>query len=111
MNDVAIFNFEPIMRTTTLLPYQLTIIDSGAPLNLTNATICMQLKRQANSSVIFEFPITIVDALNGVIRLDEFIVDFPAYTYQYDLKITTNGQTFPYMKGTFTVVQNISECQ
>lgn len=111
MEDVAIFNFEPILRTTTFLPYQLTIIDSGAPLNLTNATICMQMKRQANSAVVFEFPITIIDALNGVIRIEEFDANFPAYIYQYDLKITTNGQTFPYMKGTFTVVQNTSECQ
>lgn len=99
--------------------YQATILIEDVPLDLTNALIKMQLKKNASDChYALEFStlstesnvITITDALNGQFTVEPEIVDIVARTYVYDTEITTlSGRVLTVLKGTFTVEQDVTQ--
>ena len=107
----AIYNFPSIIKGNTFKARKISVIVNTAPLDLTGANICMQLKASARSTVVHDFTHSISNPLLGEITLNKWTVVINEGTYNYDLKITlANGDSLTYIYGSFTVKQNISEC-
>lgn len=107
----AIYNFPDIKQTNTFKERTITVIVDGSPLDLTGATVCMQVRERSTTQVVFEFPITITDAPNGVLTIAPFNVVMHPKTYEYDLRITlSDGTILTYIQGNFPVLTVISRC-
>jgi len=107
----AIYNFPSIIKGNTFKARKISVIVNTAPLDLTGATICMQIKASASSTTIHDFAHSISNPSLGEITLNKWTVGINEGTYSYDLKITlANGDSLTYIYGSFTVKQNISEC-
>lgn len=107
----ANYNFPQIKQSNTFKQRNINVIVDGAPLNLTGATVCMQIREKSTTALIFSFPITITDAVNGVLTIAKFPVLMHPKTYEYDLKITlSNGDVLTYIQGYFPVLSIISKC-
>lgn len=85
------------------------------PLDLTGASIKMDFKRtdkitEHKKSISNGYGITIVDATAGIVNIDGFTVDLPAFNYIYDIKITFPGD-IPrvYVRGFFPVNQHVTD--
>lgn len=51
--------------------------------------------------------ITLVDAVNGIFKIDPFIIDWNPDTYYYDVETTfTNGVVKTYIEGMVTIIQD-----
>jgi hypothetical protein len=110
-----VYNFPPITKGNTFTERKIWLYDDDAgtfPTVLTGATICMQLKySDTNGVAAHEFAYTITDAVNGEITLTEWEVDLKPYAYVYDMLVTfADGDKKTFLKGSFKVTQNISEC-
>lgn len=87
---------------------------SGYPVDLTGASILMQIKKSASDDEpVLEFTetdgITITDAVNGQFQIDEVIIEILPKIYQYDIQITlSNGKVKTPIDGTFTVSSDVS---
>ena len=119
----ATYNFEPQYRGTYFEGAQLELTETEdvggtpttTPLDLTGAIIKIDFKRTDQStdhkkSITNGNGITVVDALLGIIYIDGFTVDLPAFKYLYDIKITFPGD-IPrvYVRGFFPVDQNVTD--
>jgi len=107
----ATYNFPSIIKGNTFKARKIRVVVNGAPLDLTGATICMQLKASARSTIVHDFTHSISNAVLGEITLNKWTVGISDGSYNYDLKITlANGDALTYIKGIFTVEKNTSEC-
>ena len=111
---IGIINFEPVKQGATFKAKQFNIKRNGVNVDRTDAVYCGQMKRQANSSEIYNLGFeTVGSPLDGNYRLPEFIASFPAYSYVWDLKIKLNtGEIiFPH-QGVLPIITSIStSCQ
>ncbi len=111
----TVYNFPPITKGNTFKARKFWLYEDAAgtiPTDLTGAVICMQLKNsETNGVAAHEMAYVISDALNGEVTLSQFDVVLKPHTYVYDINITfADGTNKTYLKGTFSVTQNISEC-
>lgn len=107
----ATYNFPKIKRGDTFRERQITVQVNDEPLDLTDSSICMQIKRRGYPKVEKDFAPVISDAENGVVTLPSFLVELGVGTYVYDLQITlNNGHTLTYLEGVFPVTQDVSSC-
>lgn len=96
------------------LTFTKTVSEVTTPLSLVNASIKMQLKRRENTESEKTFTIgdgiTVIDAENGIIKIDPFLIRLSAFKYKYDLQITfEDGIIRTYIKGFFDVQQDITD--
>ncbi len=91
------------------------ILLNGSPVDLTDATILMQVKRNPSySTAQLEYStdlgnIVITEAVNGLVSLPANIVDIVPRVYVYDLQITlSTGRVITPFSGTFTVNSDVS---
>lgn len=112
----AVFNFKPQYKGNTFKGVRLTLTNRTdgvtTPIDLTGVLILMQLKKSHSSAVIKEFTtisgITVVDAVNGIITIDKFMITIDPFLYLYDIQLTfSNADVTTYMTGTFLVKQNL----
>lgn len=102
-------------RATTFDKQIVTLAEgSGDPIDLTGATILIQLRKQPKGLVAYEIQTTITDATGGEFELDEQFIDIPACNYLYDVLIefangVYAGQSQRWINGIFSVVEVISE--
>jgi len=95
------------------VPFEILI--DGDALDLTNAIIKMQIKKDACSSAVLSLTsvddagITITNALNGQFKINEQIINIKSCNYQYDIQIDINGVIKTYVGGLFQVVKTITE--
>lgn len=88
--------------------------DSETPINLTGVSIKTQFRyKNSKGRVMKEITdldgITIEDAVNGIFKIDAFIIDWEANIYYYDVEITFSGGIVKtYIKGTLQVIQDIT---
>lgn len=88
--------------------------EDHTPLDLTGATILLQIKKSASDDTpVLEFTetdgITITDAANGEFQIDEVIIDICPKIYKYDIQITlSSGKVKTFIEGDFTVTSDIS---
>lgn len=110
---IGIINFDPVKQGGTFKGKQFNMKRNGVNEDLTDAVYCLQVKRQAGSSVVFEIEVkTIGNPLDGNYGFDEFIANYPVWKYVYDLKITLNTGVvrFPF-EGILPIITTISKCQ
>jgi hypothetical protein len=93
----------------------LEVLLNGSPLDLTDATIRMQVKKDSSDDeALLEFTtvndtVIIGDAPNGLFEIPETIVDLFPRVYQYDIEIiTTTGRVITPFDGTFTITSDVT---
>jgi hypothetical protein len=78
-------------------------------LDLTDAVILMQLRKEAGGVIALTPDLTITDAAGGDFQIDEQIINIPACTYQYDIQITLADDTVvTWISGLFIINDDIS---
>ena len=89
-------------------------VETTEPIDLTGASICLQVRPTKNSESVFldlaeGAGITIVDPELGRFQIDEQIIDIPVGTHYYDIEITlSNGFRFTWFIGTWTITSDIT---
>jgi hypothetical protein len=89
-----------------------TIKEDSVAVDLTGVAIKIDFRKGSNTGTLKQSfnigsGITLVDAVNGVFKLDSFINDYDADVYYYDAQITfASGVIRTYFKGTLTVNQD-----
>jgi hypothetical protein len=98
--------------TFSEVPFEILI--DAVSLDLTDALIKMQLRRNYEKDVALEFStinnkIEIVDASLGTFKIVEQIINIEAFEYIYDLQITlANNEVETYVKGKFNIVNDVT---
>ena len=98
--------------TFDVLQFTLLNTDGLTPINLTGMTIKSQFRRNSKKGILTkEFiigtGITVTDALNGVFKIDSFILDWGVATYYYDIEFTfTDGRVVTYIEGLIKIIQD-----
>lgn len=89
-----------------------TLVVNGSAVNLTGAVIKAQFKKDkvglSVKTISDGSGITIVDAQNGVFKIDPFIPNMPAGNYYYDIQITIAGVTKTRVSGIMTIEQDVT---
>ena len=79
------------------------------PLDLTDAVIAIQLRKEAGSPIVLEPTITILNAIEGRFCIDEQIIDIQACGYKYDIQLTlASGEVYTWVSGIFTITDDIT---
>jgi hypothetical protein len=88
---------------------------NNVALDLTGATIKMQLKKTSNSVAILSFTsagsagITITSPSAGLFKINEQIIDIEVFNYAYDIQLTlASGVVKTYVSGTFNITKEIT---
>jgi hypothetical protein len=96
-------------RGDTFYQTPINIKVNSVDLDLTGATILMQLRKEAGGVVMFTPALTITDDLGGDFQIDEQIINIPACNYQYDIQITLSDDTVvTWISGLFIINDDIS---
>jgi len=84
-------------------------------LDLTGATIKMQLKKSSNSPASLSLTsvssagITITSPSAGLFKINEQIIDIEVFNYAYDIQLTlASGVVKTYVSGTFNITKEIT---
>jgi high-affinity nickel permease len=94
--------------------FTLTNTTVSSPIDLTGSTIECKFRKTSPTGILVKTisdgsGITIVDAVNGIFKIDAFDVDFSANIYYYDIQITdATNIIITYVRGTLTVTQDIT---
>jgi len=112
-NNNMTYDINNHIKGDTFNGFDLEIIIDGEPLDLTDAIIKMQLRRNANASVALEFctadsSIEIINAAEGKCRIMPRVVDIPAGVYLYDIEVTTGVTVRTVLTGKFSIVPDIT---
>lgn len=104
------YNFPPQYRGDTFDAVVMNIKDRATQIgiDISGATIKCQFREPFNGKIIQELTdgngVTILDAVNGQIMIDEFEITWNAGVYNYDIQVTFNTGTIKtYVKGTVSV--------
>lgn len=89
---------------------------NGTAINLTGATIRMQLRKNySDTSAIISLTsvgsagITITTAASGLFKINAQIIDIEVYNYVYDIQFTlASGEVKTYVKGGFNVTPEVT---
>ena len=110
-------NFCPIVKGSTQKEKKFTLTDDNGPVDLTGASIKMQLKTQPDGPVEYEFSSTGIspefvideDPLSGIFRMVEMVITINPFNYIYDLQIHLNsGVKLTPMRGFYPVEAEIT---
>lgn len=111
------FNIQTV-RGDTWPGFSTTITRNSSALNLTGATVRMQLKKSAGDSCYqlefsslstLENVITITEPLSGKFTVEPEIITLTPREYIYDTQVMLgDGEVITILKGTFTVEQDIT---
>jgi hypothetical protein len=88
---------------------------NGTPIDLTAATVRMQLRKECgglialNLTSIANDGITITNAASGMFKINKQIINIAEYDYLYDIQITfANNTVESYLDGVFTITCDIT---
>lgn len=100
--------------TTDLLQFNFAD-DLGNPINLTGVAIKVEFRKGGKSGSVVKTitngaGITVIDAVNGQIEFDTFIMYFVAAEYSYDIEFTfPDGTVKTYIQGTVKVIEDVTK--
>jgi hypothetical protein len=91
----------------------LTFLDSDSnPVDLSSATLKMQIRKSFDTAVLLEFTegagLTVSGAGNNIVTISKLITIPIPGTYQYDLQADFGSMVRTYMEGSFTVTPDIT---
>lgn len=119
MSDVstaiaATVNITCYKGDTMALTYTLTDTSSGDPIDLSGATIEMQV-RQGTAGATSLLTLSLTDGItvsgagNNIVGISK-VITLSAGTYRYDMQFTlADGTIVTYFKGKFKVVDDVTE--
>ena len=108
------YNFPNILRGDTFSAVQFTVNVNGSPKDLTSTGIKCEFRKSSKQGPSFKIltetgGITIVVAVNGIFRIDEFNpVAIEVGEYYYDIQFTDGTVIKTYIEGTLTVLQDVT---
>ena len=107
----AIYNITT-KRNDTLLKVLTFVDDAGSPVDLSSATLKMQIRKTFDSTVLLELTeidgMTVSGAGNNIVTISKLITIPTPGTYQYDLQAVFPSMTRTYLEGSFTVTPDIT---
>jgi len=86
----------------------------GVGIDLTGATVAIKFRQSCKTGVevaekTTAAGVTLTDAVNGVVTLDKFVIDWEIGTYYWDVQITAaDGDVNTYIQGTLNVIQDVT---
>lgn len=93
----------------------ITVQINSIPLNLSGASIRMQIRKQKEwASYAHEWntesgTISILNPLSGEFFVESGIIDVPAHNYYFDIEITTNdGRVITPIEGTWEILSDVT---
>ena len=96
-------------RGDTFKQTDFQIVINETPLNLTDALIKIQLRKEPGAPIALEPTITIFNPTNGEFCIDEQIINIQACIYKYDIQITQeSGEVDTWVSGLFTITDDIT---
>tara|TARA_R110000782_G_C14451110_1_gene372132 strand:- start:162 stop:491 length:330 start_codon:yes stop_codon:yes gene_type:complete len=104
------YNFPIHLKGDTFKAKQFTF-----NIDLTGARIDMQFKKISGAKTAFAFStfdntITFVDSLNGIFKLEKFILNADAGIYLYDLQvINSNGDVQTFLSGQIQITDDVTQ--
>jgi hypothetical protein len=93
----------------------INFVRKGIPLNLTGASIKMQVRLSNDSPTVLELSnsnggIIITNPLNGQITIPPKLINIPVGNYKYEIKIhLSNGETKTFIEGTWSITEEITK--
>lgn len=113
---MATYNFTDRIKGDTSKVVEFTLLKDTVPVDLTGASIRMQLRKSKTSGSIAltlhsgaSGGIIITSAAAGIFQIDAFTVEVAANTYVYDIEITlSTGEIKTWIEGEFNVLQDIT---
>ena len=118
----GIYNFKTQKANDTFngLRFTCTLTSDGStdPIDLSGFEIRMQVRKSIDCPVILELTnsdvdtgISIEDALNGIFRIDEFVVpNVGSFSYKYDIEFKyPSGVVKTYIKGNFPIEEDVTK--
>lgn len=101
-------NFQAIKNDTfEEVPFQ--IKKNNVAINLTGATIKMQLRKVAGGVIASEVALTITNATNGLFKINNQKFTCDAFNYFYDIQITFADSTVKtWISGNFLILNDIT---
>lgn len=116
----AKFNFTPHKKSTTLLDQNFKLEEGAGTaeypqqsVNLTGCIIRMQLRTSQEGPTEIELNtlpnggMSITDAVNGLFRINQQLISFPAFDYLYAIQIEfPDGTVDEFLEGTWSIVED-----
>jgi len=84
------------------------------PLDFTGGVIRMQLRKEYGGLVALSLTsvanagITITDAVNGLFKINQQIIDIAAFNYIYDIEFDYDGLVKTYVDGKFIITNDVT---
>lgn len=101
-------NFQAI-RNDTFEEVPFSLLKNNTAINLTGATIKMQLRKVAGGVVAFSPALTITNASGGLFKINKQIIAIDAFNYLYDIQITFSDNTVKtWVSGEFLIKNDIT---
>lgn len=101
-------NFQAI-RNDTFEEVPFEIKKNNVPVNLTGATIRMQLRKIAGGTIAFSPALTVTNASSGLFKINKQIIPIDAYNYLYDIEIAfSDGTVKTWISGEFLIKNDIT---
>jgi hypothetical protein len=113
MATTATYNL-PTQKTGSTfneLPLQINL--GGTAVNITSFAFKLQFRRQVNGNAELTFElgsgISLVDAVNGQLKIETFLITLPPAKYVWDLRVTdANGNIDYPIGGAWEILPNVS---
>lgn len=106
-------NFQHI-KSDTFEAVNFEINVDTIPVDLTDTTIRMQLRKEYGGVVglsltsVASAGITITDAVNGLFKINQQIINIPAFNYIYDIEFDFDGIVKTYISGNFLILNDVT---
>jgi hypothetical protein len=106
-------NFTHI-KGDTFYEVDFEILKNQEAIDLTDAIIRMQVRQNYGGAIVLNFTsideegITIIDAVDGKFKINQRIIDIPAFNYIYDIQFTIDGVVKTYVSGNFLVTNDVT---
>jgi hypothetical protein len=106
-------NFQHI-KSDTFEAVNFEINVDTVPVDLSDTIIRMQLRKEYGGVVglsltsVGNAGITITDAVNGLFRINQQIINIPAFNYIYDIEFDFDGVVKTYISGNFLIKNDVT---
>jgi hypothetical protein len=93
----------------TFRAIQITLSFNGAALDLTGATLLCHVRANPTGALSMALSTSIVQASNGIARINVQVVSLEAGTYYWDFQVTTSsGLVLTPLSGGWRILQDVS---
>lgn len=109
------YNFKDVLANDSFGEKNLTTKNGDLPIDLTGVLIKIQFRKTTKTGVVAKTltetdGINVYDAVNGLFRIESFIVNFVPDIYYYDCQFTfTDGRVMTYFGGHLKVLQDVTQ--